>query len=249
MDKNITFHCLFEQSGTFKNVFKSHGHRAYDYDILNEYEQTDYAVDLFKEIENEFNNITKGAKRKVKTIFSNMKPETDFIFAFFPCTYFAEANELLFKGYDGWQHKPNLDKTLVERILKRIKGRACNFELWTKFCFICQELKIPTIIENPAGGFSYLKLYSAWQPTITDKDRTRFGDKFKKPTHFFAINFDMKENFMWYDKEYDVKIVRQTRGKERSEITSRYADNFYKRFLIKADNPKVVSLLDYAENQ
>lgn len=43
-------HCLFEQSGTFKNEFKKLGIDAYDYDILNDYGQTDYQVDLYKEI-------------------------------------------------------------------------------------------------------------------------------------------------------------------------------------------------------
>lgn len=44
-------HCLFEQSGTFKNEFKRLGVDAYDYDILNNYGQTDYICDLFNEIE------------------------------------------------------------------------------------------------------------------------------------------------------------------------------------------------------
>lgn len=43
-------HCLFEQSGTFKNEFKKLGIEAYDYDILNDYGQTDYQIDLFHEI-------------------------------------------------------------------------------------------------------------------------------------------------------------------------------------------------------
>lgn len=43
-------HCLFEQSGTFKNEFKKLGIDAYDYDILNDYGETDYQVDLYKEI-------------------------------------------------------------------------------------------------------------------------------------------------------------------------------------------------------
>ena len=44
-------HCLFEQSGTFKNEFKKLGIKAYDYDILNEFGETDYEIDLFGEIE------------------------------------------------------------------------------------------------------------------------------------------------------------------------------------------------------
>lgn len=43
-------HCLFEQSGTFKNEFKKLGIEAYDYDILNDYGETDYQTDLFAEI-------------------------------------------------------------------------------------------------------------------------------------------------------------------------------------------------------
>lgn len=44
-------HCLFEQSGTFKKEFRKLGIEAYDYDILNDFGETDYIVDLFSEIE------------------------------------------------------------------------------------------------------------------------------------------------------------------------------------------------------
>ena len=43
-------HCLFEQSGTFKNEFKKMGIEAEDYDILDDYGQTDHKIDLFAEI-------------------------------------------------------------------------------------------------------------------------------------------------------------------------------------------------------
>ena len=43
-------YCLFEQSGTFKNEFIRLGIPAEDFDILNEFGQTDHIVDLFKEI-------------------------------------------------------------------------------------------------------------------------------------------------------------------------------------------------------
>lgn len=44
-------YCLFEQSGTFKNEFKKLGIDAYDYDIRNDFGQTDFVVDLFAEIQ------------------------------------------------------------------------------------------------------------------------------------------------------------------------------------------------------
>lgn len=45
----MKYHCFFEQSGTFKNEFKKLGYEAYDYDILNDFKQTDYIIDLFEE--------------------------------------------------------------------------------------------------------------------------------------------------------------------------------------------------------
>lgn len=44
-------HCLFEQSGTFKKAFQRLGVTAYDYDIQNEFGETDNVCDLFAEIE------------------------------------------------------------------------------------------------------------------------------------------------------------------------------------------------------
>ena len=46
----MMFHCLFEQSGTFKNEFKKLGYQAEDYDILNDFGETDHQIDLFDEI-------------------------------------------------------------------------------------------------------------------------------------------------------------------------------------------------------
>lgn len=43
--------CLFEQSGVFKNEFIKLGLPAYDYDIQNNFGETDYVIDLFGEIE------------------------------------------------------------------------------------------------------------------------------------------------------------------------------------------------------
>ncbi len=47
----MTYRCLFEQSGTFKNEFRKLGYDAYDYDILNDFGETDFQVDLYAEIE------------------------------------------------------------------------------------------------------------------------------------------------------------------------------------------------------
>lgn len=53
-------HCLFEQSGTFKNEFKKLGIEAEDYDILNDFGETDHIMDLFAEIEGGVQKRTKS---------------------------------------------------------------------------------------------------------------------------------------------------------------------------------------------
>jgi hypothetical protein len=47
-------HCLFEQSGTFKNEFKKLGYDAYDYDILDDFGETDFKINLFDEIKKDY---------------------------------------------------------------------------------------------------------------------------------------------------------------------------------------------------
>lgn len=239
-----TIHCLFEQSGTFKNVFKEFGHEALDYDILNEHGQTDVQIDLFKEIENEYDNIVNGSMIH-KTIFTNMSKDNDFIMAFFPCTYFTEQQEVNFRLQMGGIQKDiqknnyRFSQKHIDWVLNATKERAIFFEIWIKFCFICEQKEIPTIIENPANVSkrSYLELYSPYRPKFYERDRSAFGDDFVKPTNFFAISFEMKEKFMmFHDKNYNTRKIRDTPSKAistggRSAITPLYAKNFYKRFL------------------
>lgn len=47
-------HCFFEQSGTFKREFEKLGIHAEDYDIQNEFGETDHVIDLFTEIDNAY---------------------------------------------------------------------------------------------------------------------------------------------------------------------------------------------------
>ena len=54
MDITGKVHCFFEQSGTFKQEFIKLGIPAEDYDIQNNFGQTDHVVDLFTEIESAY---------------------------------------------------------------------------------------------------------------------------------------------------------------------------------------------------
>ena len=84
-------HCLFEQSGTFKNEFKKLGIEAYDYDLMNDFNETDFQVDLFAEI--------VGGVQGKPSIFDNMSKD-DLILAFFPCIRFENQIMLFFRGQE-----------------------------------------------------------------------------------------------------------------------------------------------------
>ena len=69
--KNIRkAHCLFEQSGTFKNEFIKLGIPAEDYDIQNHFNQTDHVIDLFGEIEKAYANRTE--QNNFRSVFDGM---------------------------------------------------------------------------------------------------------------------------------------------------------------------------------
>lgn len=82
-------HCLFEQSGTFKKEFQKLGINAEDYDIRNEFGETDNVVDLFSEIDK--------AYAGEPSVFDNIG-ECDLVMAFFPCTRFEAQIQLWFSG-------------------------------------------------------------------------------------------------------------------------------------------------------
>ena len=89
MKINGKVHCFFEQSGTFKNEFKKLGIPAEDYDIQNNFNETDHVIDLFSEIDRAYTNITRQDKtRQDKTLFDEIDPRQDLVLAFFPCIYF-----------------------------------------------------------------------------------------------------------------------------------------------------------------
>ena len=64
MKINGKVHCMFEQSGTFKNEFIKLGIPAEDYDIQNNFGQTDHVIDLFAEIDRAYDNLTRQDKTR-----------------------------------------------------------------------------------------------------------------------------------------------------------------------------------------
>lgn len=100
-------HCFFEQSGTFKNEFIKLGIPAEDYDIQNNFGETDHVIDLFAEIENAYDG--------KPSVFDNISKE-DLIMAFFPCIYFCDAKTLFFKGKHIGQKKWSIEHTTLRKL-------------------------------------------------------------------------------------------------------------------------------------
>ena len=141
-------HCLFEQSGTFRDEFRKLGIAAKDYDLCNDFGNTDWQGDLFAQIELAF-----LAKESIFDFFA----ADDLLFAFFPCTYFCEHNVMFFCGTDNNFRK--LTKTeRLDKILERAKIRHEYYMTLLKFCRVVESRGLRAIIENPYNAHHYLRV-------------------------------------------------------------------------------------------
>jgi len=223
-------HCLFEQSGTFKNEFKKLGIEAYDYDILNDFNETDYQIDLFSEI--------RGGYEGKPSIFDDISQE-DLILAFFPCTRFESRIPLWFRG-EAQQQKNWTDEEKLEYAMN-LHGELHHFYLLiTKMVMIAKRKGLKLIIENPYMQPHYLTTYWCIKPTIIDKDRTENGDYYKKPTQYWFINCSPKNNIIFEALDYvETKVISRVKKEngvsvktQRSMIHPQYANRFIRQYLI-----------------
>lgn len=232
-------HCFFEQSGTFKNEFIKLGIPAEDYDIQNNFGQTDHVIDLFEEIEKAYD--------EKPSIFDSMTRD-DLILAFFPCIYFSCMSQMLM----SWTHRNyrNMDdKSKTDCILDRSANREKFFALAVKLHSICYQRNLRMIMENPWSEQTFLKQNFIAKPTIIDNDRTKRGDIFVKATAYWFIN--CKPTIRWGGRTYQPKvkgknICQLQKGKqsgmcseERSMIHPDYARNFICDFILGKSQPNI----------
>ena len=234
-------HCFFEQSGTFKREFIKLGIPAFDYDIQNNFGETDYPIDLFAEIE--------SAYRGGQSIFDKMN-HNDIILAFFPCIYFCEASQMQF----SWDCVNYRGKTIREKsdfILQRSKNREFFFGLAVKMLTVAKERNLRLVMENPWSGETFLKRF-VLPPALVDKNRRLRGDYYAKPTAFWFINCTPTNGFTPYANPIQ-KTVRKAVSaphaglcsEERSLMAPEYARNFICDFLIhKANDGSQLFLFD-----
>lgn len=169
---------FFEQSGTFKNEFKKLGYEAEDYDIQNNFGETDHTDDLFKAIEDAYD----GKPSLIDNVTSD-----DLVMAFFPCIFFCENNQLYFMGaHHNLERLSKKEK--ADTILKRSQDRAYFYELALKMFTVCDIRGIRLIVENPYARQHFLVGNFPYKATFVDRDRAARGDYFNKPTAYWFIN-------------------------------------------------------------
>ena len=233
-------YCFFEQSGTFKNEFRKLGYEAEDYDIQNEYGETDHICDLFAEIE-------AGYDGK-PSIFDEITPD-DLVLAFFPCIYFCAASQMAF-SWTSINYRGKNTKQKTDIILQRAKNREYFFSLAVMMLAVADMRGLRLIMENPWSEQTYLKANFVAPPTFVDMDRTKRGDFYPKPTAYWFVNCKHTYGYSFQRPVKRKTIVSSKAAKkqglcsqERSEISPDYARNFICDFIIGKVQPNTLPTL------
>ena len=222
-------HCFFEQSGTFKNEFKKLGIDAYDYDIQNNFGQTDYVIDLFSEIERAYDH--------KPSVFDNIGG-VDLIMAFFPCIYFCDSSSIAMSmNYLNYRALTLREK--VDKILDRAKNREYYDSLIIKLFAVVMARGLKMVVENPYSPMHYLHANFILSPTFVDHNRQLRGDYFMRPTQYWFVGFNPTTGCTMRNNPIKRKVKKSKCGNkagvcsmERSMIAPEYAKNFICDFIL-----------------
>lgn len=210
-------HCLFEQSGTFRDAFRSLGIHSFDYDISNDFGETNYQVDLFWHIRRCYSG-TAG------TIFDDITPD-DLTIAFFPCTWFCSFNALYFSGFSCNFHDNHCkrNKELLRRSRERQEAWECALMLFDIF----ERRGLRLVVEQPNTGDHYLRNNFPYHPDYIDHNRLTRGDNFSKPTQYWFVNCrpSIRQTYK-RDSNRERLFIQLTKGISRSVMSREYARNF-----------------------
>lgn len=236
-------HCFFEQSGTFKNEFIKLGIPAEDYDIQDNFGQTDHTDDLFKAIEDAYDG--------KPSLFDQIRggQDGDLIMAFFPCIYFCENNQLYFTGKHMNLSRLTTEKK-IETILQRSRDRQSMYELCLKLFCACDVRNIRLVVENPFSYAHYLVNNFPYKAVLIDKNRTLRGDFYKKPTQYWFLNCEPTYGKSFQKSSIHKHIASGKPGikggicsEDRSMISPDYARNFICDFILGRPQPDICPTL------
>lgn len=188
----------------------------------------------------------RGGYERKPSIFDEISPD-DLILAFFPCTRFEDQIILSFRG-DTYQYTKYKDDQKLKVSMKLHEELHRNYIVISKLVLLAKERDFQLVIENPFSEQHYLRRYWCIKPALIDKDRRENGDYFRKPTQYFFINIEPKDNFLFepipynsIDVKFPIRTMRKDvqqmvgvddRSKARSMIHPDYANRFIRQHLI-----------------
>ena len=172
--------------------------------------------------------------------------------AFFPCIRFENQIMLFFRGQAAQMKK----WTLIEKMQNCMKLQDELTEMYhlvNMLFIVCIRRKLKLIVENPYSEEHYLRRYWCLPATIIDKDRQLRGDYFCKPTQYWFVNLEPKNNLI-----FEAQIDNAIRSKDairlmtkndllkcgitankkvaRSMIHPDYAERFVREFILDKEN-------------
>ena len=216
------------------------GIAAYDYDILNDYGETDYQIDLFAEIE--------AAYDGEASIFDNFKSE-DILMAFFPCVRFENQIMLAFRGQSHGMKKWTY-RQKMKHCMKLLTELKHNYDLVNKMFITCADRQLRLIMENPYSEEHFLRRYWCYPPSVIDRDRRDRGGYYKKPTQYWFLNCEPQSNLIFEQVHFtDLGIADAVRcanrdtadiikartiKQARSAIRPQYANRFIREHILNS---------------
>lgn len=143
-------------------------------------------------------------------------------------------------------------KKKMEYDMKIIEELKYMYLYVNKLFIICIDRGLKLIMENPYSEEHFLRRYWCYPATIIDRDRRENGDYFAKPTQFWFLNCEPKDNLIFEPLDYhglDTKDAIRMMKKEdwkktgaktvkeaRSMIHPSYANRFIRRYIIDTEN-------------
>lgn len=96
------------------------------------------------------------------------------------------------------------------------------------------------ICENPYMHPHILTQHFPVRPKVIHEDRSKYGDYFVKPTQYWFLNCDPKNNFFLEDLQTDgskIKAIARVKGadrqRQRSMISKTYANRFIREYILE----------------
>lgn len=194
--------------------------------------------------------------------------------AFFPCIKFcniAEYNQR--NAQEQWRKHGVPVEEIWRRLKKQSDDRKYFYDLALEMTATVEIRGLRMIVENPWGEINYTNHFWFNRPSVIDKDRTRRGDWFKKPTAFWFINCEPTHGFSnqqtrFEDRKFCLNgTTKKSRkdalrdkaakdspvsglcSEEKSLIAPRYAHNFICDFILGKSSGTVASQGDLFDQE